>query len=169
MKAEPALAFFWLQLRTEAESPIKKVRYFKRLYCDPKRISPGSIEGYGAGLDVAGSFENLLRIVRSWHDDLAFIEQSLPAISELPTLLLWGSRDKAVFPSSIHQLQSRLKNSALVLMRGVGHLPYEEVPDEFNRAVCDFLQRDTPKTPFEIAVGRQASSGFAVTPVQLES
>jgi pimeloyl-ACP methyl ester carboxylesterase len=130
-------------------------RYFKRLYGDPKRISRGSIEGYDAGLEVPGSFEHLLRIVRSWHDDLALIEQSLPAISEAPTLLLWGSRDKAVFPSSIHQLQSRLKNSALFLMRGVGHLPYEEVPDEFNRVVCDFLLRDTPRTPLEIVTGVQ--------------
>jgi pimeloyl-ACP methyl ester carboxylesterase len=125
-------------------------RYFKRLYGDPKRIAPGSIEGYEAGLEVPGSFEHLLRIVRSWHRDLALIAQSLPAVSETPTLLLWGARDKAVFPSSIHQLQSRLKNSALFLMRGVGHLPYEEVPEEFNRIVCDFLLRDTPKTALEM-------------------
>jgi len=127
-------------------------RYFKRLYGDPKRISPGSVEGYGAGLDSPASFQHLLRIVRSWHSDLALVEQSLPAIGALPTLLLWGSRDKAVFPSSIHQLQARLKNSALVLMRGVGHLPYEEVPEEFNRILCDFLLHDTPRTPLEIPV-----------------
>ena len=135
-------------------------RYFKRLYGDPKRISPGSIEGYKAGLDVPGSFDQLLRIVRSWHSDLALVEQSLTDISRVPTLLMWGSRDKAVFPSSIHQLQSRLKNSALVLMRGVGHLPYEEVPEEFNRAVCDFLLHDTPRTPTE---GGQPSSTVAAT------
>src|SRR5271157_2023166 len=132
-------------------------RYFKRLYGDPKRIAPGSIEGYDAGLEVPGSFEHLLRIVRSWHADLALIELSLPAVSQAPTLLLWGSRDKAVFPSSIHQLQSRLKNSALILMRGVGHLPYEEVPDEFNRIVCDFLLHDTPQTPFQTVASQQTS------------
>jgi pimeloyl-ACP methyl ester carboxylesterase len=125
-------------------------RYFKRLYGDPKRISPGSIEGYEAGLTVPDCFEHLLRIVRSWHDDLALIERSLPALSELPTLLLWGSRDKAVFPSSLHQLQRSLKNSALLLMKGVGHLPYEEVPEEFNRAICDFLLHNTPRTPLDV-------------------
>jgi pimeloyl-ACP methyl ester carboxylesterase len=155
-------------LRVLPNLPIVLTRYFKRLYGDPKRISPGSIEGYQAGLDVPDSFEHLLRIVRSWQDDLVLIEQSLPAISELSTLLLWGSHDKAVFPSSIHQLQARLKNSALVLMRGVGHLPYEEVPGEFNRVVCDFLLRDTPKTPFEIAAGlpipvSASSSGRAIS------
>jgi len=129
-------------------------RYFKRLYGDPKRISPGSIEGYEAGLKVPASFEHLLRVVRSWHEDLALVERSLPAISELPTLLLWGSRDAAVYPSSIHQLQRPLKNSALVLMPGVGHLPYEEVPGEFNRVVCDFLLHDTPKTALEIGAAQ---------------
>ncbi len=143
-------------------------RYFKRLYGDPKRIAAGSIEGYGAGLDVPGSFEHLLRIVRSWHDDLALIEQCLPAISELPTLLLWGSRDKAVFPSSIHQLQRYLKNSALIRMRGVGHLPYEEVPEEFNRILCDFLLHDAPRTPLEIAAGLPRSSPVSANTPPLE-
>ena len=138
-------------------------RYFKRLYGDPKRIAPGSIEGYGAGLDPPGSFEHLLRIVRSWHHDLALIEQSLPAISDFPTLLLWGSLDKAVFPSSVHRLQSQLNNSALVLMRGVGHLPYEEVPEEFNRILCDFLLHETPQTPFEISAVDGGQSAVSVS------
>ena len=131
--------------------PIVGKRYFKALYGDPKRIVPGGLEGYAAGLEEPGSFEHLLRIVRSWHRDLNDIERLLPVISSVPTLLLWGSRDTAVYPSSIHQLQRYLKNSALVLLRGVGHLPYEEVPEEFNRIVCDFLLRDTPATPLELA------------------
>jgi pimeloyl-ACP methyl ester carboxylesterase len=134
------------------------LRYFRKLYGDPSRIAPGSIEGYTAGLDVPGSFEHILRIVRSWHCDLALIEESLPATRELPTLLLWGSRDTAVYPSSAYELQRRLKNSALVMLDGVGHVPYEEVPDEFNRVICDFLLRDTPRTPLEAAPELPTSS-----------
>lgn len=126
-------------------------RYIRKLFGDPSRIAPGTIEGYAAGLEVPGAFEHILSIVRSWHCDLALIEESLPAISELPTLLLWGSRDTAVYPSSAHDLQRRLKNSALVMLDGVGHVPYEEVPEEFNRVICDFLLRDTPRTPLETA------------------
>lgn len=123
------------------------LRYFRRLYGDPSRIAPGSIEGYKAGLDVPGSFEHMLRIVRSWHCDLALIEESLPAVSEVPTLLLWGSRDKVVYPCSINPLALQLKNSMMILMPGVGHLPYEETPEEFNRVVKDFLLYDAPRTP----------------------
>jgi pimeloyl-ACP methyl ester carboxylesterase len=134
------------------------LRYLRKLYGDPRRIAPGTIEGYTAGLDVSGSFEHMLRVVRSWHRDLALIEESLPAISELPTLLLWGSRDTAVYASSADALRQRLKNSALVMLEGVGHVPYEEVPDEFNRVICDFLLHDTPRTPLETAAETPASS-----------
>jgi pimeloyl-ACP methyl ester carboxylesterase len=126
-------------------------RYFKALYGDPTRIPPKTFEGYTAGLDVPGSFEHLLRILRSWHDDLTAIGNALGEISGLPTLLLWGSRDRAVYPSSIHQLQRQVNNSVLVMFHGAGHMPYEEVPDEFNRVLCDFLLHHAPRTPFEIA------------------
>jgi len=126
-------------------------RYFKALYGDPARIVPGTFEGYLSGLEPPGSFEHLLRILRSWHDDLTAIHQALAEIGGIPTLLLWGSRDRAVYPSSIHQLQRYLKNSAMVMFHGAGHLPYEEVPEEFNRVLCDFLLHDAPRTAFQIA------------------
>jgi pimeloyl-ACP methyl ester carboxylesterase len=31
-----------------------------------------------------------------------------------------------------------------VLFKGVGHLPYEEAPEEFNRALIDFLTAQVP-------------------------
>ncbi len=131
-------------------------RYFTALYGDPKRIAPGAFEAYAAGMETPGSFEHLLRILRSWHDDLAAVSNALPDIAGLPTLLLWGSRDRAVYPSSIHQLQRHLNNSALVMFPGAGHMPYEEVPEEFNRVLCDFLLHDAPRTPFEIAADEPA-------------
>jgi pimeloyl-ACP methyl ester carboxylesterase len=134
-------------------------RYFKALYGDPARIAPGTFEGYTAGLDPVGSFEHLLRILRSWHDDLDAIHQALGEISGMPTLLLWGSRDRAVYPSSIHQMQRSLKNSALVMFPGAGHMPYEEVPEEFNRVLCDFLLHDAPRTAFDIEADRNAAIG----------
>jgi pimeloyl-ACP methyl ester carboxylesterase len=130
--------------------PVIARRYFKALYGDPARISPGTFQGYTEGLEVPGSFDHLVRILRSWREDLAAIGSALDEVSSFPTLLLWGSRDRAVYPSSIHQMQRHLRNSALVMFHGAGHLPYEEVPDEFNRVLCDFLLHNTPRTPFEI-------------------
>ncbi len=41
---------------------------------------------------------------------------------------------------------------------GAGHMPYEEVPEEFNRVLCDFLLHDAPRTAFEIESDRKEAA-----------
>jgi pimeloyl-ACP methyl ester carboxylesterase len=36
-------------------------------------------------------------------------------------------------------LKEQFRECRLLMLEGVGHLPYEEVPDEFHRAVLQFL------------------------------
>jgi len=133
--------------------------YFRDLYGDPSRIAPGSVEGYAAGLGVPRSFHHLVRIMRGWHRDLRQIESMLPLLQEVTTLLLWGSRDQVVYPASAGELQYRLANSTTLTMDGVGHLPYEEVPVEFNRVVRDFLLHASPRTLLERTAGDDTGSG----------
>jgi len=123
--------------------------YYRDLYGDASRIAPGSVEGYEAGLVVPRSFHHLVRIMRGWHSDLRQIEAMLPLLQEVPTLLLWGSRDTVVYPSSAYELQHRLANSKVLVLDGAGHLPYEELPTDFNQVVCDFLLH-TPRTGLEM-------------------
>ncbi len=123
--------------------------FFFKLYASPSSIPPDAFEGYRAGLDPPGSFEHLWNIIRSWMNDLKLIESVLPLVGTIPTLFLWGNLDRAVAPSSMHELHRRWKNSAEHLMTPIGHMPYEEAPAEFNRIVLDFLLRDTPATPLQ--------------------
>ena len=123
--------------------------FFRNLYSDPAAIPPDAFAGYEAGLQPPGSFEHLWNIVRSWMNDLKRIGEVLPLVESVPTFLLWGNLDRAVAPDSMHELHRRWKNSAESLMTGIGHMPYEEVPAEFNRIVLDFLLRDTPSTPLQ--------------------
>jgi len=118
--------------------------YFRRLFGDTRRISPGTLDGYRAPAQQPGSFEYALGVLRSWNRDLKALESSLSQIAHIRTLLIWGSLDAAVDPTSATTLQKHLHNSRLLLMQGVGHLPYEEVPEEFNRAVSEFLMRAGP-------------------------
>jgi pimeloyl-ACP methyl ester carboxylesterase len=111
----------------------------RRLFGDPRRIPPDAIEGYGAALDLPGTIEHALNIVRSWHADLRTLQAALPKIAGLPTLLIWGSRDQAVLPNSAAKLVANFTRARLVIMPGMGHLPYEEAPEEFNRLVIEFL------------------------------
>lgn len=110
-----------------------------RQYADKRRIAPGTLEGYTAPLELAGTIEHARGILHSWQHGLAGYETHLARVRHLPTLLLWGSEDRAVYPASAAELRQRLDRAQLVLLPGVGHLPYEEAPEEFNRAVLGFL------------------------------
>ncbi|HWY54772.1 MAG TPA: alpha/beta fold hydrolase [Terriglobales bacterium] len=113
--------------------------YHRRMFGDPRRIPPDSLEGYRRPLRIPGSFEYALAVTRSWNRDLRELESALPRIAHLPTLLIWGSLDTAVDPASAVQLKQRFRNCQLMTFDGVGHLPYEEAPEEFNHAVAEFL------------------------------
>jgi pimeloyl-ACP methyl ester carboxylesterase len=110
-----------------------------RLYADRSKIPPGSLQGYKAPLAIPGLFEHALSIVRTWTSDLRELETLLPKLAPIPTLLMWGSKDPAVYVSSLPPLVRYFPNSRVVVFPGVGHLPYEECPEEFNRALIEFL------------------------------
>ena len=114
--------------------------YLRRMYGDPRRISPGTLAGYAAPLADRGAYDYALSIVKSWGDDMRQVELALPRIADIPTLLMWGSRDRVIAPSSAAQLQRQFRNCRLVVIEGAGHLPYEETPEEFNRTVLEFLE-----------------------------
>ena len=119
--------------------------FLRRLYGDQRRIRPGTLEGYSAGIAAPGTFDYLSKVVQCWHKDLGVLHQIFPAIRHIPTLLIWGSRDAAVFVDSAQELRKQFDNCKLVIFDGVGHLPYEEVPEEFNRVVLEFLSSLEPE------------------------
>jgi pimeloyl-ACP methyl ester carboxylesterase len=110
-----------------------------RLYADRSKIPPGSLEGYKAPLVIPGLFDHALSIVRTWTADLRELESLLPKLASIPTLLMWGSKDPAVYVSSMEPLARYVPNAEKVVFPGIGHLPYEECPEEFNRELIRFL------------------------------
>ena len=125
---------------------VPQMRFFyaswhTRMYGERSRIPPDALPGYMAPLSKPGLFEHALGIVRTWTRDLQDLQQILPKLSEIRTLLLWGSKDGAVYASSAVELANYLPRSETIVFPDIGHLPYEECPQEFNRAVIDFLQK----------------------------
>lgn len=132
----------WLLLRLEPCLGIVHDTLLRRLYGDPRRIRPGTLAGYSAPFRIPGTLNYGLGVVRSWNRDLEELESALPRIRDIPTLLLWGSKDKAVNPASAELLRQQFRDCRLEVFDGVGHLPYEEVPETFNPSVIAFLARD---------------------------
>jgi len=130
-------------VRTVLEQVPSLYPYFhQRLYADRSKILPGSLEGYKAPREKPGLFEHALSLVKTWSRDLRELEALLPSLEPIPTLLIWGDKDSAVSASSMKPLARHFANVKTVVFSGVGHLPYEEGPEEFNRALIEFLEKD---------------------------
>lgn len=116
-------------------------RYFlARMYGDVSRIAPGTVEGYRKPLAVPGTLNHLLGRVEHWAEELKALEHTISNLPKIPVLLIWGSHDRAVYLTSANELLARIPQARLVTIESAGHLPYEEMPEEFNRAVLEFLR-----------------------------
>jgi pimeloyl-ACP methyl ester carboxylesterase len=132
----------WLLLRLEPGLGIVHDVLLRRLYGDPQRIPAGTLAGYSAAFKIPGTLKYGLGAVGSWNRDLAELEAALPRIANIPTLLLWGTRDGAVSPDSAERLRQQFTQCHLEIFEGIGHLPYEEAAEPFNAAVLGFLRQN---------------------------
>lgn len=121
-----------------------KATALSRMYGDPARVVDGALEGYTAGLQVPGTMDHVLQIIRRWSADMSLLRSMLSKLSGKPTLLIWGDRDRAVGLSSGRQLQQMLPQSSLVVVHGAGHIVFEEMPDICNQAMRDWVLNRLP-------------------------
>lgn len=117
--------------------PVRRMT-FARMYGDPKRVTRETLDGYARPLRIKGTIPHCLALLKHWNRHVDELESVMREI-EAPTLLLWGTRDRLVFYSSAQKVAQTMPNARLVTIEGAGHLPYEECPDEFNRALIAFL------------------------------
>ncbi len=113
--------------------------WLRRLFADGSKIPPDSLPGYRLPVLKNHVFRHAAHIVSSWTADLAELGRALPKIRDYPTLLIWGTKDRAVNVRSAQPLRQNFRDARLLTFEGVGHLPYEEAPEEFNRALLAFL------------------------------
>ena len=72
------------------------------------------------------------------------LRRAMPKAAEVPTLVLWGSKDRVVDIGSADKIATIFRISEKRVIEGAGHLPYEEVPEEFCEPVLEFLKIHSP-------------------------
>lgn len=68
------------------------------------------------------------------------------ALSDLPTLIVWGLRDPALKPHQLDRWRSALPQAQVVTLE-VGHWPQEEAPDQVLSAMRGFLNAPLAASP----------------------
>ena len=65
-------------------------------------------------------------------------------VGDMPTLIIWGSKDRIIPLSHAYQAHEAIPNSRLEIIDGVGHFPHVEEPLRFVELMLDFLQSTEP-------------------------
>ena len=60
---------------------------------------------------------------------------------EVPTLVVWGARDRVFPETQAREAVARLQEGSLALMSDCGHMPHVECPDRFLAILDEFLSR----------------------------
>lgn len=60
---------------------------------------------------------------------------------QIPTLIIWGDQDHLIPVSNAAMFHRDIKGSEQIILKGIGHVPMEEAPREFARALVPFLQK----------------------------
>jgi pimeloyl-ACP methyl ester carboxylesterase len=128
----------WFARRIPALPRSLHATALSRMYGDPNRVVEGTLDGYTKGLN-SGTVEHVLQIVRGWTEDMSDLRRELGKLAAMPTLLIWGDRDRAVGLASAERLREMLPLASLMVLPGVGHLPFSEQPEICNPAVRDWL------------------------------
>jgi pimeloyl-ACP methyl ester carboxylesterase len=111
-----------------------------RMYADRARMDRATGGGYARALRVAGAMRQIGACLNTFAADLQALSPQLATIARIPSLLIWGDRDNVVEPEAATKLQKAL-GSELAILKGVGHLPYEEAPEQFNSLLSEYLQK----------------------------
>lgn len=129
----------WLLLASRVgHGPVRRWSIW-RMYGNPSRLTRDTLHGYSAAMSIPGTLEYGLEVMSTWTEDMQLLRQQIMNLTEEPCLLIWGDRDRVVPLYSGQELHKVLRRSELVVIKEAGHLPYEELPEEFNRALLEYL------------------------------
>lgn len=90
------------------------------------------------------AFLDTLRTVVGPHGQRVSARDRLYLASLVPTLVVWGDRDRIIPVGHAQQAAAAMPGSRLEVMSGVGHFPHAERPERFSELVLEFVAGTPP-------------------------
>jgi pimeloyl-ACP methyl ester carboxylesterase len=123
-------AMEWVLPREAVEASVRSA------YADPARVTPAVVDRYFELTLRAGNRRALVRRLRQV--DLGRDAARIAGL-RLPTLILWGARDRLIPVENARRFEQAIPGSRLVLFDDLGHVPQEEDPARTVAPVKAFL------------------------------
>jgi pimeloyl-ACP methyl ester carboxylesterase len=94
--------------------------------------------------DTRGAFLRTLRAVVDVTGQTVSARDRLYLSSRLPTLIIWGERDRIIPVSHANEAHQAMPGSRLELFEESGHFPHVEEPDRFVDVLTGFIDSTEP-------------------------
>jgi pimeloyl-ACP methyl ester carboxylesterase len=108
----------------------------RNVYGDPSKVTDELIDLY---YDLAVREGNRNALVKRFEQARYSSADEIRGL-KLPTLILWGGRDRVIPPEHAAQFHTDIAGSQLVLFEPLGHVPHEEDPAATVAPVLTFLK-----------------------------
>lgn len=111
----------------------------KDVYAEPSRVTPDLVDRYYAMYLREGNRQAFLDRMNDFHTPFPFERIGM---IRMPTLIIWGDKDRLIPMRFGDQLAKDLPNDTLVVLKNIGHVPMEEDPTQTTEWIRKFLARN---------------------------
>ena len=115
------------------------------VYGDPSRVSEPTLRRYADFFYADGARQAIGKMVPKFRFD--DVDTSGLASIRVPTLILWGQRDRWIPPAHAGEFARRIPGATLRMYPALGHIPMEEIPEKSANDVKIWLDSLAVKTP----------------------
>jgi pimeloyl-ACP methyl ester carboxylesterase len=132
----PLVASTWVRDRVEAVG-----RGFSKLGWQPSRDVTEAWRGFTslADADARRAFLATTRSVIDPGGQTVTAHDHLPMVVAIPTLVVWGTRDKMIPTWHATTAHQAIPGSRVELFEGAGHYPQLDQPERFAQVLSDFM------------------------------
>jgi pimeloyl-ACP methyl ester carboxylesterase len=112
----------------------------RNVYGDPRRLAPATLRRYVEFFHGEGTRAAIGKMVPTL--DFAGLDTDVLATIEVPSLVLWGAKDRWIPPAHAAEFTRRIAGAKSVMYPELGHIPMEEAPERVLGDLKAFLGVD---------------------------
>jgi len=135
-------------------------RSLLEVYADPAMVTPERVRRFGELQRFPGNRAATLQRARTQEP----LDPSTLRSLDVPTLIIWGAKDRWVPVADAFRFHRDIKRSHLAIFSQLGHDPMEEDPKATAAAVAAFVPTAAPARPTQAAPQEAPSSDQPVPP-----
>jgi pimeloyl-ACP methyl ester carboxylesterase len=110
----------------------------RNVYGDPRKIDALTLRRYVEFFQGEGTRTAIGKMVPTL--DFSHLDTDALKTLDVPTLVLWGAKDRWIPTVHAAEFASRIPGAKSVMYAGLGHIPMEEAPERVLADLREFLQ-----------------------------